>query len=81
MRRSYPFTSQHIKSIPAAYWDRTGQVVRNWKTDEELPDYEGLCLVYLDLRGPVVMRTFVQKGVRGWQERPRASLQTPSHCS
>lgn len=55
------------------YWDRTEYVVRNWSTGAELPEYEGPCLVYYDLRGPTLMHTFLEEGKRCWRE-----LQTPT---
>ena len=53
---------------PQAYWDRTQRVVRDWKTNHVLPDYEGECLVYLDVEGPVIRRTFLQDGARCWNQ-------------
>ena len=52
---------------PSAYWDRSANVVRDWKTDQALPDYQGTCLVYLDVQGPVFLKTFLQDGQRCWQ--------------
>jgi hypothetical protein len=52
---------------PSAYWDRSSNVVRDWKTDQPLPDYQGRCLVYLDVEGPVFLQTFLQDGRRCWQ--------------
>jgi hypothetical protein len=52
---------------PSAYWDRSGDVVRDWKTDQALPDYQGTCLVYLDVQGPVFLQTFLQDGKRCWE--------------
>ncbi|HYL16163.1 MAG TPA: hypothetical protein VEV41_24235 [Terriglobales bacterium] len=52
---------------PGAYWDRAGNVVRDWNTDQPLPGYEGMCLVYLDIRGPVFVTTFLQNGERCWE--------------
>lgn len=50
------------------YWDRAEFTVRNWSTGAELPEYQGPCLVYFDLRGPTMMHTFLQDGKRCWQE-------------
>jgi hypothetical protein len=52
---------------PGAYWDRSGSVVRDWNTDQALPEYEGTCMVYLDIRGPVFMKTFLHNGQRCWE--------------
>jgi len=52
---------------PNAYWDRTANVVRDWKTDQPLPEYQGACLVYLDVQGPVFLKTFLQDGKRCWE--------------
>lgn len=52
---------------PSAYWDRSSNIVRDWETDQALPDYQGTCLVYLDVRGPVFLRTFLQEGKRCWE--------------
>ena len=51
---------------PHAYWDRSANVVRDWKTDQALPDYEGRCMVYLDIQGPVFMNTYLRNGERCW---------------
>lgn len=47
---------------------RTGisRVLRAWNTDQVLPHYEGECLIYLDMRGPVLVRTFLRGGKRCW---------------
>ena len=55
-------------SKPVAYWDRTDKMIRNWDTNQALPDYEGPCMVYLDLSGPVVVYTFLRAGLRHWQD-------------
>jgi hypothetical protein len=52
---------------PGAYWDRSGNVVRDWKTDQALPNYEGQCMVYLDIQGPVLMKTYLRNGERCWE--------------
>ena len=52
---------------PKVYWDRTQKVVRDWDTNQALPEYEGTCMVYLDTRGPVFMETFLRHGERCWQ--------------
>lgn len=52
---------------PGAYWDRTGSVVRDWSTDQALPNYEGRCMVYLDIQGPVFMNTYLLNGERCWE--------------
>lgn len=52
---------------PGAYWDRSDNVVRDWNTDQPMPDYEGTCMVYLDIEGPVFMRTFLNNGERCWE--------------
>lgn len=61
-------TFETAAAQPSAYWDRSSQVVRDWKTDQELPDYQGTCLVYLDIQGPVFVRTFLQGGKRCWEQ-------------
>jgi len=53
---------------PGAYWDRAGNVIRDWNTDQVLPGYEGSCLVYLDTRGPVFATTFLRDGERCWED-------------
>jgi hypothetical protein len=63
-----------LASKPSAYWDRTDRVVRDWSTGQALPDYEGPCMVYSDMRGPLVMRTFLNKGERQWQEAAENQL-------
>jgi hypothetical protein len=55
-------------SKPSAYWDRTDKVVRDWSTGLALPDYEGKCMVYSDMRGPLVMHTSLNSGQRQWRE-------------
>ncbi len=52
---------------PSVYLDRAANVVRDWSTDQALPAYEGMCMVYLDLKGPVLVRTFLQNGQRCWE--------------
>ena len=52
---------------PCAYWDRDNNVVRDWSTNQEIPTYEGPCLVYLDVRGPLVLNTFLHNGQRRWE--------------
>jgi hypothetical protein len=52
---------------PSAYWDRATNEVRDWKTDQPLPEYQGTCLVYRDIQGPVFLRTFFQDGKRCWE--------------
>ncbi len=52
---------------PAVYWDRSGNIVRDWRTDQALPEYEGRCLVYLDIQGPVFMNTYLCNGKRCWE--------------
>ena len=54
-------------SRPGAYWDRSGNVVRDWSTDQALPNYEGKCMVYLDIQGPVLMNTYLRNGERYWE--------------
>lgn len=64
-----------IISGSAVYWDRAERAVRDWKTGTELPEYQGPCLVYFDLRGPTMMDTFLEGGKRCWREmqiRPAA---------
>jgi len=51
---------------PSAYWDRSQNVVRDWNTNRALHDYEGECLVYMDVSGPVFMTTFLHNGQRCW---------------
>jgi len=55
-------------SKPSAYWDRTDKIVRDWSTGQALPNYEGKCMVYSDMRGPLEMHTFLTRGERQWQE-------------
>jgi hypothetical protein len=55
---------------PQAYWDRAQRVVRDWNTNNVLPEYEGECLVYLDVEGPVIRNTFFQDGDRRWDVLP-----------
>jgi hypothetical protein len=63
----YPMSSSAATfSRPHAYWDRSANVVRDWKTDQALPDYEGRCMVYLDIQGPVFMNTYLRNGERCW---------------
>lgn len=52
---------------PSAYWDRASHEVRDWKTDQVLPEFQGTCLVYLDIQGPVFLRTFLENGKRCWE--------------
>jgi hypothetical protein len=59
---------------PSAYWDRSANVVRDWKTDQPLPDYQGTCLVYLDVEGPVFLQTFLQEGKRHWEHASVVAL-------
>ncbi len=59
-------------SRPSAYWDRVANTVRDWKTDQPLPEYQGTCLVYLDVQGPVFLRTFLKDGKRCWMSKPPA---------
>ena len=59
---------------PSAYWDRTDKVVRNWSTGQVLPDYEGQCMVYSDMRGPMLMDTFMDRGQRQFKEPKKSSL-------
>jgi hypothetical protein len=54
-------------SKPSVYWDRSGNVVRDWSTDQALPAYEGTCMVYMDLKGPVFLKTFLKNGQRCWE--------------
>jgi hypothetical protein len=57
---------------PEVYWDRADKVVRDWSTGQMLPNYEGQCLVYSDMQGPVLLHTFLNQGKRQWQEqKPR----------
>ena len=56
------------------YWDRAEYSVRDWRTGTELPHYEGPCMIYLDLRGPTMMYTFLQNGKRLWREMPSQML-------
>jgi hypothetical protein len=51
---------------PSVYWDRNDHVVRDWSTNQAIPAYEGPCLVYLDIRGPVLLNTFLCNGERHW---------------
>ncbi len=70
-----------LASKPSVYWDRTDKVVRNWSTGKAVPEYEGQCMVYSDMRGPLVMHTFLKKGERQWQEtakQPLAAQMSPS---
>ncbi|HVO63313.1 MAG TPA: hypothetical protein VMT53_20465 [Terriglobales bacterium] len=55
---------------PNAYWDRVANIVRDWHTDQPLPEYQGTCLVYLDVQGPVFLETFLQDGKRRWEQVP-----------
>ncbi len=55
-------------TAPSAYWDRADQVVRDWKTGRDLPQYEGPCLIYRDVEGPAVLQTFLANGQRCWGE-------------
>lgn len=57
-----------IISRSSVYWDRAERAIRDWKTGAELPEYQGPCLVYFDLRGPTMMDTFLQDGKRCWRE-------------
>jgi hypothetical protein len=41
--------------------------VRDWTTDQALPEYEGRCMVYLDIQGPVFMNTYLHNGKRCWE--------------
>jgi hypothetical protein len=50
------------------YWDRAECSIRDWKTGAELPEYQGPCLIYFDLRGPTMMYTFLHEGKRCWRE-------------
>jgi hypothetical protein len=52
---------------PSAYWDRADNMVRDWKTGRDLPQYEGVCLVYRDIEGPALLRTFLANGERRWE--------------
>lgn len=52
---------------PGVYWDRSDNVVRDWKTDQPIPNYEGTCMVYLDIAGPVFMETYLRNGQRCWE--------------
>lgn len=52
---------------PGAYWDRSANVVRDWSTDQAIPDFEGTCMVYLDIQGPVFMKTSLRNGQRCWE--------------
>jgi hypothetical protein len=61
------------------YWDRAECSVRDWKTGTELPEYQGPCLVYFDLRGPTMMYTFLQAGKRCWREMPATSTTTSTN--
>jgi hypothetical protein len=56
-----------MHSKPGAYWDRSDSVVRDWSTNQAIPSYEGPCLVYLDIRGPVLLNTFLRDGERCWE--------------
>lgn len=53
---------------PPVYWNRTDRTVRDWKTDQELPHYAGPCIYFSDLRGAVIMYTFVRGGIRHWHD-------------
>jgi hypothetical protein len=59
---------------PSTYWDRTDKVVRDWSTGQALPDYEGQCMVYSDMRGPLLMHTFLNQGQRQWKEPAKGSF-------
>jgi hypothetical protein len=64
----HPMSSSTAKlGHPRAYWDRSASVVRDWKTDQALPEYEGNCMVYLDIQGPVFMMTYLRNGERRWE--------------
>jgi hypothetical protein len=52
---------------PNAYWDRADNLVRDWKTGRDLPHYEGVCLVYRDVEGPTMVKTFLANGERQWE--------------
>lgn len=54
-------------SAPNVYWDRADKVVRDLKTGMDLPQYEGLCLVYRDVEGPTLVNTFLSNGERLWE--------------
>ena len=57
---------------PEVYWDRADKVVRDWSTGQVLPNYEGQCLVYSDMQGPVLLHTFLNQGKRQWiEQKPR----------
>ena len=66
-------------SKPSAYWDRTTKAVRDWKTDQPLPEYQGTCLVYRDIEGPVFLRTFLEDGERCWEWE--AESPAPDACT
>jgi hypothetical protein len=57
----------------SVYWDRAEHSVRDWNTGADLPEYQGPCLVYFDLRGPTMMYTFLQAGKRCWKEMPKST--------
>ena len=56
-------------NAPQAYWDRADRVVRDLKTGMDLPHFEGQCLVYRDVEGPIVVNTFLHNGKRIWAGR------------
>ncbi len=58
-------------AMPSAYWDRADKTVRDWKTGRPLPQYEGPCLVYHDIDGPRLVKTFLADGERRWEQMSR----------
>jgi len=61
-------TAHRAETAPSVYWDRADKVVRDLKTGRDLPQYEGLCLVYRDVEGPIMVNTFVCNGERLWEK-------------
>jgi hypothetical protein len=51
---------------PEAYWDVAAQTVRDCISQQELPNYSGLCL-FVSNGQPLVMNTGVRNGARFWQ--------------
>lgn len=72
-------TSSHAIAKPRVYWDRTDKMVRDWTTDQALPNYEGPCMFFSDLRGAVVMYTFVRGGIRHWHDDNLPAAWTVEH--
>jgi hypothetical protein len=58
---------RNVSGKPTVYWDRNDRMVRDWSTNQPLPSYEGPCLVFLDIRGPIFLKTFLLDGERHWE--------------